>query len=120
MELALQTLFELLKSDLPSRFDKAKTLAKDTEQLVEFLEYWQAGWRDIMLLQADIASEDERARGLVYQEEQRTLAEAARRLPVQASVQTLKRLKNAQKALRQNANTQLLVENLLLNLPSLE
>jgi DNA polymerase-3 subunit delta' len=107
MELALQTLFELLKSDLPSRFDKAKTLAKDTEQLV-------------VLLQADIASEDERARGLVYQEEQRTLAEAARRLPVQASVQTLKRLKNAQKALRQNANTQLLVENLLLNLPSLE
>ncbi len=120
MELALQTLFELLRSDLPSRFDKAKALAKDTEQFVEFLEYWQAGWRDIMLLQAASGVEDAGTRGLIYREVQQTLARAAHRFPVQTSIRTLKRLKDAQDALYQNANTQLLVENLLLNLPSLE
>ncbi len=119
MQLALQTLFELLDSDLPSRFDKAKALAKDTEQLVEFLEYWQAGWRDILLLQANASVDEEKVRGLVYREELQPLVRTARRIPVQASVQTLRRLKEAQTALYQNANTQLLVENLLLNLPSL-
>jgi DNA polymerase-3 subunit delta' len=119
MRTALQTLFNLLDSDLPSRFDKAKVLAKDTEQLVEFLEYWQAGWRDILLLQANTSSDEGNVRGLVYREELQTLARAARYVPVQASVRTLKRLKEAQAALHQNANTQLLVENLLLNLPCL-
>ncbi len=108
---ALEQLFDLLQSDLPERFQKAKTLARDEETLMVLLEYWQVIWRDILLLQTG------NEKGIIYAEKQAAIAEASRAFALETSLETLKALKSAQTALIHNANTQLTVENLFLNLP---
>jgi len=115
MEMSLTILFELLRSDLPGRFDKAKELSQtyDSAQLWEILAYWKSGWRDILLLQAENANE------LTYVDKRQVLEETAKRVSLHDTVRMLKTLDKTQISLRRHANTQLLIENLLLDLPHL-
>ncbi|MBN2006339.1 MAG: DNA polymerase III subunit delta' [Anaerolineae bacterium] len=113
MEQALTTLLEILRQDLPTRFETAHTLAQASVQLEEILAYWITAWRDVLLLQTGTATP------IVHQEYDGALRQLARDLDLQITVQTLEELERTQTALHRNANTQLLVENLLLILPTL-
>ena len=112
MEDALALLLNLLHQDLPARFDTAQALVRDASVNVdETLEYWLTGWRDVLLIQTGNA---ERA---VHQQHHAALTQIAQRVTLPATVNTLKALEGCQEALQRNANAQLALENLLLNLP---
>ena len=113
MEEALQTMITLLRSDLPTRFETAGKIAENPTRLPQTLEYWRACWRDVLLLQTQSAE------GLTYQEYHEELQGIARSTSVDATAHTLRALGDAQLALGSNANTRLLVETLLLDLPEL-
>lgn len=114
MSTALAMLIELLNQDLPSRFAVAQTLVRDAEiELGEVLEYWLTGWRDVVLLQTG------NAEAVTYFNHRETLAAIAQNLPLNSAVAAVKALEQCREALQRNANTQLQIENLLLNLPSL-
>jgi DNA polymerase-3 subunit delta' len=112
MEDALALLLDLLHQDLPARFDTALTLTRDASVNVnEMLEYWLTGWRDVLLIQTGNA---ERA---IHQQHYAVLNQIAQHIPLHTTVNTLKALEGCQDALQRNANAQLALENLLLNLP---
>jgi DNA polymerase-3 subunit delta' len=113
MEASVTMLLDILQQDLPARFDTAQTLAKDAKQLGEQLEYWLTGWRDVLLLQT---KNDAR---IVYREYQDTLSRIAQQTSVSTTTEMIHTLEKSQLALLRNANTQLLMENLLLVLPTL-
>jgi len=112
-EESLQLLLDLLRSDLPTRFQTAQELAGDTVSLAQSLEYWRTGWRDVLLLQTDNAA------AITYLEHREALAEIAARAPLETTTTVLQSLSAAQKSLQRNANTRLLVETLLLDLPEI-
>lgn len=111
MEAALQLLLDVLSQDLPARFETAKTLAKSDAELAETLEYWLTFWRDVLLLQTDNPG------GLMHTEFREDLERLAQGETVETILRVINRLDWAQTALLANANTQLLVENVLLDLP---
>ncbi len=112
MENALALLLDVLHQDLPARFDTAQALIRDASVNVsETLEYWLTGWRDVLLIQTGNA---ERA---IHQQHHTTLTQIAQHVPLPATVSTLKAVEGCQEALQRNANAQLALENLLLNLP---
>lgn len=113
MEQALTTLLETLRQDLPTRFETAHTLAQDSVQLEENLAHWITVWRDVLLLQTKTTTP------IVHQEHDDALSQLAHNLDLKMTVRMLEELEKTQTALRRNANTQLLVENLLLELPTL-
>jgi DNA polymerase III subunit delta' len=110
---ALDTLNAVLQQDLPARFETANALAKDDDALAEALEVWLTFWRDVLLLQAHHDA------ALVHVEHRAILEALADQLDLRACVDVLAALEHAQTALLANANTQLLVENLLLRLPEM-
>jgi DNA polymerase III subunit delta' len=111
MEEALQMLFDVLSQDLPARFETAQTLAKSNVQLSETLEYWLTFWRDVLLLQTDNPG------GVTHTEFRDELEQLAQHETLETILRVINRLEHARTALLANANTQLLVENVLLDLP---
>lgn len=112
MEDALALLLDLLHQDLPARFDTALALTRESNVNVdETLEYWLTGWRDVLLIQTGNA---ERA---IYRQHYAALTQIAQYISLPITISTLKALEECQEALQRNANAQLVLENLLLNLP---
>lgn len=111
MTSAIALLLEVLGQDLPARFETAKALAKDDAVLAETLEIWITFWRDVLLIQSETGD------AIVHAEQRRTLEQIAAATDVGQSLAVLGELEDAQTALLANANTQLLVEYLLLGLP---
>lgn len=112
MEDALALLLDLIHQDLPTRFDTAQALARDASVSVnETLEYWLSGWRDVLLIQTG------NVQRAIHQQHHAALIEIAQHISLHAIINTLKALEACQEALQDNANTQLALENLLLNLP---
>ncbi len=110
---AVDTLVSVLQQELPARFATAHTLAQDDEVLAETLETWLTFWRDVLLIQTNNAV------ALVHVEQRNYLLSIAERISVAQTVDILAAIEQSQEALLANANTQLLVENLLLSLPDL-
>ena len=108
---ALQLLFKVLHSDLPTRFDIAQELARDGLQVRETLDCWQTGWRDVLLLQTGNATQ------ITHLEDQETLEAIATKVTLAVTTQILQHLTAAQDDLFHNANTRLLVESLFLKFP---
>jgi len=113
MHTALETLIDLLRKDLPERFEVARALARDDAQLLETFEVWSTFWRDVLMLQT--ASGEM----VTHAEHRDILATLASSTALDETVRVLTTLEAAQAALLANANTQLLVENLLLDLPTI-
>lgn len=111
LEQALTTLFELLRQDLPTRFERAYALSREATRLADMFEYWLTAWRDVLLLQTE-----SEAHG-VYHQHRATLSQWARDLDLPQTLAALKALEEAHEALQANANTQLMLENLFLALP---
>ena len=114
MQSTLELLIAILGQDLPTRFETAKALASESDALPETLEYWLTFWRDVLLLH----SQNDAA--LMHIEHRRTLEAVASATDVEQTVQVLSALEHAQSALLSNANKQLSVESLLLDMPVVE
>ncbi|MBN1246634.1 MAG: hypothetical protein JXC32_03205, partial [Anaerolineae bacterium] len=112
MQAALAALLLVLRQDLPARFETAKALSQDDDELAEVLEVWLTFWRDVLLIQSDSEA------AIVHTEHRATLEQIAAVIDVRQSADVLTALEQSQTALLANANTQLLVENLLLGLPT--
>ncbi len=113
METALEQLFALVSADLPTRFEMARALTQNSTHLVQTLEYWRLGWRDVLLLQHGNPQE------IMFLEQRITLEGLASRLDVTSTTHVLHALASAQANLLRNANTRLLFEALLLEWPQL-
>lgn len=113
MDRALTLLLEILQQDLPTRFETAHALSQDSALLEESLAYWMTVWRDVLLIQTGTSTP------IVHQEHADALHRLAHGLDLKMAIHVLEELEKAQTFLRRNANTQLLVENLLLELPTL-
>ncbi len=111
MELRLTQLLDLVEADLPTRFDAAQELSQDDATLKRLLAYWRTGWRDVLLLQTDTST------GLTHVEKRDSLEKLAAQVDVRTTSALLRTLDEAEAALRKNANTRLLVEWLMLQLP---
>lgn len=72
-----------------------------------------AVWRDVLLIHTDNVPK------LMFREHQTALKTIAEQVALAATLNILQKLEFTQDALQRNANTQLLLENLLLNLPVL-
>ena len=113
MRAAVDTLVSVLHQELPARFMTAHTLAQDDGVLAETLETWLTFWRDVLLVQTNNDA------ALVHVEQREFMVSIAGRMSVAQTVDVLAALEQSQEALLANANTQLMVENLLLSLPDL-
>lgn len=113
METAVEALALILYEDLPSRFARAQDLARDSAVLAETLEAWLTFWRDVLLEQTGNVG------ALVNLEQLELLVSVGKAVDVTTTLRVLTELEEAQEAVLANANAQLLVENLLLELPSL-
>jgi DNA polymerase-3 subunit delta' len=111
MQSTLELLVAILGQDLPTRFETAKALARESDALPETLEYWLTFWRDVLLLH----SHNDAA--LMHIEHRGALEAVVGATDVERTVQVLSALEYAQSALLANANKQLLVESLLLDMP---
>ncbi|MGC9469338.1 MAG: DNA polymerase III subunit delta' [Anaerolineae bacterium] len=112
MTAAMDTLTSVITQDLPDRFATAQELARDDATLSEMLEYWLTFWRDVLLLQTDNEG------AVVYEERSVLLSAIAEAITMDETLRILEALEFVQGALLANANTQLLTENLLLNMPT--
>ena len=113
MEATLEKLLALLKMDLPVRFELAQTLAQNSADLPQLLEYWRLGWRDVLLLQQATPQD------LMFLEQRAALEALAARLDVTSTTRMLRILASTQADLLRNANTRLLLETLFLEWPEL-
>ncbi|MFP4344019.1 MAG: DNA polymerase III subunit delta' [Anaerolineales bacterium] len=113
MERAIELLFEVLRSDLPTRFALAQELAKDDTLLAQTLEYWRRAWRDVLLLQSGSAQH------IIHREQEQALQRIAEQGDVPTTDRLLRALEGSLDSLRRHANTRLLVESLFLELPYL-
>ena len=110
---ALSLLFDVMQQDLVERFETANTLARHTDNLPEVLEIWLTCWRDVLLLHTGNAA------AITYKEKQQALSAIAEVSDLQQTTQNIRFVEEAITALQKNANTQLLVENVILAFPDL-
>jgi len=114
MEQALTAMLAVLAQDLPTRFETAQEMGRDDAHLPETLEYWLTGWRDVLLIQTDNAVK------MTYREHANVLEKIAAQVDVARTLAMIQALEKAQQALQRNVNTQLLLENLLLDFPGID
>jgi DNA polymerase-3 subunit delta' len=112
-ESRLESLYEFLEGSRVKRFAAADRLARDPEALSEILQLWLGFWRDLVL--SAIVAGDDRAISNVDQIDR--LARYARTWPSEAILNSLRRTEEALWQLERNANTRLVLENLLLTYP---
>ncbi|MBN1250281.1 MAG: DNA polymerase III subunit delta', partial [Anaerolineae bacterium] len=83
MQAALAMLLSVLRQDLPARFETAKTLSQDDDELAEVLEVWLTFWRDVLLIQSDSEA------AIVHTEHRATLEKIAAVIDVRQSADVL-------------------------------
>ena len=110
---ALSLLFDVMRQDLVARFETARILARNTDNLPEVLEIWLTCWRDVMLLHTGNTAE------ITYTEKQKVLSEITEVCDLQKTARIIKFVEEALTALQKNVNKQLLVENVILAFPEL-
>lgn len=109
----LETLQKALESSLVGRFALAETLARKADALPPLLRTWLSWWRDMALL----AYGPRRDAAISNIDEVERLARLARQWPRQRVLASLQQTEMALRQLAQNANTRLVLENVLLTYP---
>ena len=108
-----QDMLEMTSADYADRLVYAEKLSERSELVPEWLDAWSGWWRDVLLLQSGfpngVASEDKSEELTLFS------SEVAR----EDLLDFLGRLQEARRMLRTNVNTRLLLENVLLHLPSI-
>ena len=110
-ETLLEEHHTLLSADLAARFAYAENLHKDPELTQQALSTWRSLWHDVLIKaggsQAPLQNVDRAQQ----------INSIAAEVGLMPSHQVLSDLKRAQALLKQNANTRLTLEDLLLRLP---
>jgi len=112
----LDLLAQTFSQNLVERFAVADKLAQDPENLPALLKIWLSWWRDLALLSAGQQDVD----SLTHIDRQQELFEIAERLPAGTAVAALQQTEQSLQYLKSNANTRLVMENLLLRYPHLD
>ncbi len=126
----VNTLYEVLAGNRVVRFAIADKLARKAETLPDLLRTWLSWWRDVTLLaqvnggggRTPALSAAEAAVSLTISnvDEETRLRELAHTWKKEAALASLKQTNLALWQLERNANTRLVVENLLLTYPIIE
>jgi DNA polymerase-3 subunit delta' len=111
----LAQLYEALAGNRVSRFALADKLARKPELLPDVLKTWLSWWRDLTLLAQQAGSNGELA--LTNVDERDHLWQLAQSWSGKQALASLKQTNQALWQLEHNANTRLVVENLLLTYP---
>lgn len=111
----LAQLYEALEGNRVSRFALADKLARKPELLPDVLKTWLSWWRDLTLLAQQAGSNGELA--LTNVDERDHLWQLAQSWSGKQALASLKQTNQALWQLEHNANTRLVVENLLLTYP---
>lgn len=111
----LELLFETFGETRVHRFATAERLARTSEELPELLQLWLSFWRDLILVA--ISGDGSDAVSNIGQVER--LTAYAQVWPAETILDSLRHTEEALWQLERNANTRLVLENLLLNYPQL-
>ncbi len=109
----LETLHQALNGTLVARFSLAESLARKADTLPPLLRTWLSWWRDLALMTYGRKSNE----SISNVDEFEKLHELAARLPRAAVLASLAQTEAALRQLKQNANTRLVLENVLLTYP---
>ncbi len=109
----LETLHQALNGTLVARFSLAESLARKADALPPLLRTWLSWWRDLALMTYGRKSNE----FISNVDEFEKLGEMAARLPRAAVLASLAQTEAALRQLGQNANTRLVLENVLLTYP---
>ena len=112
--LHLDQLFEALGQSRVGRFATAEKLAGRPEELPAILQLWLGYWRDLVL----IATSGREAGALCNVDQIERLINYARAWPAEIILDSLRHTVEALWQLERNANTRLVMENLLLTYPN--
>lgn len=111
----LELLFNTFGQSRVQRFAAAERLASTPDDLPALLQHWLSFWRDLLLV--SVSDDDIQAVSNVDQRER--LAHFAHFWPLDVTVRCLRQTEEALWQLDHNANTRLVIENLLLGYPRL-
>ena len=109
----LETLHQALNGTLVARFSLAESLARKADTLPPLLRTWLSWWRDLALMTYGRKSNE----SISNVDEFEKLHVLAARLPRAAVLASLAQTEAALRQLKQNANTRLVLENVLLTYP---
>ena len=109
----LDALYEALAGNRVTRFNLADKLAKKPEELPDVLKTWLSWWRDVLLL----VQGNGRVTAISNIDQQAQLAQRAQQWTADPILASLQQTDRALWQLAHNANTRLVVENLLLTYP---
>lgn len=109
----LKLLQTALKGSLIERFDLADKLTKQPEELPACLQTWLSWWRDVALVHWQQGEQ------ITNLDEERLIWESAGSWTAQQTLSSLQQTQQAIWQLQHNANSRLVIENLLLNYPQL-
>ena len=109
----LETLHQALNGTLVARFSLAESLARKADAISPLLRTWLSWWRDLALMTYGRKSNE----FISNVDEFEKLGEMAARLPRAAVLASLAQTEAALRQLGQNANTRLVLENVLLTYP---
>jgi hypothetical protein len=104
---------EILLGGSVERFAYASKISSDPRMVQEMLDTWYTIWHDILL----ITTESEAS--IQNIDRQEDLEKVVKNINPTTVKNTLAALKRAEELIRMNANLKLTVENLLLQLPSI-
>lgn len=109
----LDLLYRALQGNLVARFGLAESLARKGETLPDMMQTWLSWWRDLALLAYDRRAQD-RVSNI---DQSGRLVACAGQWPRQGILAGLTQTEQSLRRLRQNANTRLVLENLMLAYP---
>jgi DNA polymerase-3 subunit delta' len=113
----LQTLYDALQGKRVDRFAIADRLSRKAETLPQLLRTWLSWWRDVTLLAQ--ANGGGSALSISNVDEENRLRELAYVWENDVSLASLKQTNLALWQIERNANTRLVIENLLLSYPTM-
>ena len=111
----LESLHKALQGSTVQRFALAESIARKAETLPPLLSTWVTWWRDLILLSYGRRTGD----GINNVDELELLHQLASQLPRAGILAALEQTEAAIRQLGQNANTRLVMENVLLTYPHL-
>ena len=112
----LAVLLQTIDQSRVERFSVAERLAQKPEELPSLLKIWLSWWRDLVLITVGQAANG----SLTNIDQKNDLRRLAGRLPAGSAVTSLQKTEASLMYLQRNANTRLVLENLLLHYPALE
>ncbi|MDZ7844728.1 MAG: DNA polymerase III subunit delta' [Anaerolineales bacterium] len=109
----LDELQALLPASIVERFSQAKNLKSDAEQFIDIIDIWLSYWRDVLLAQTGANSP------LINIDRRDEISEISKKVSLNEIKEMINNLEEAREQLTNYANTQLTIENLFLQLPTL-